>query len=762
MALAHSLGFPRIGAHRETKLAVEAYWRAELSDKDLFEKGQEIRRENWAVQAKMGLELLPVGDFSWYDHMLDMSLLLGVIPKRYQIDNESNHLTTYFRMARGDNSQKNDIQACEMTKWFDTNYHYIVPELDANQAFTLKSSKLFDEILEAHVHNYKVKPILVGPLSYLWLSKTHSQSFDKLTLLPALIAAYQAIFAKLTTLGVEWVQMDEPILVLDLPQSWQNAFQNAYQSLEDNRIKIMLTTYFGGLEDNLELACQLPVSGIHIDAVRAKDEIPLVLKHLRKECVLSLGVIDGRNIWKADLHKILHVLKPIYACLGDRLWVGNSCSFLHCPVDLDIEKKIKPEIKQWLAFSKQKTLEIVQLTKVLKDGEISIESYLFENKQAIESKVHSPLIHNALVKKRTETISQMPLERMPYIKRHKTQDAWLQLPLFPTTTIGSFPQTAEIRKLRLQLKNGDMTLSEYEEKIKQQIQKVIKIQEDIGLDVLVHGETERNDMVEYFGEQLDGYVFTQNGWTQSYGSRCVKPPIIYGDIHRARPMTVSWSKYAQSLSDKPVKGMLTGPITMLMWSFVRDDQTRHETAQQIALALRDEVEDLESAGIHIIQIDEPAFREGLPLRKRLWNEYLKRAVECFKITASVVQDKTQIHTHMCYSEFNDIIEAIAALDADVLSIETSRSHMELLEAFKDFAYPNEIGPGVYDIHSPRVPNVQEMVELIELAAQFIPAERLWVNPDCGLKTRTWPEVKAALSNMMDAAQLLRHQFEKRL
>jgi len=760
MPTTHSLGFPRIGAHREMKLALESYWKGELSEIKLLEKGKQIRRENWEIQAQVGLDLLPVGDFSWYDHVLDMSTLLGVVPKRYQSNEQIN--LTYFQMARGGGGGQNDVQACEMTKWFDTNYHYIVPELESDQTFHLNNSKLFDEIEEAHSYGYKVKPILLGPLSYLWLSKTHSNHFDKLTLLSQLIGAYQMIFSKLRALNIEWVQIDEPILVLDLPQPWKNAFEDAYLSFQDSQLKIMLTTYFGGLEDNMSLACQLPVSGIHIDAVRAPEQIPLIVSQLRTDCVLSLGVVNGRNIWKTDLQKMLQLLNPIHKELGERLWISGSCSFLHCPVNLDLEKNINPEIKQWLAFAKQKTMEVVHLAQALTRTDKSIESILMENKKIIESKLSSPLIHNPAVKKRCESINQLQLERSLYPMRHKIQHELLNLSLFPTTTIGSFPQTPKIRSLRRDLKNGTLSLVDYENQIKQQIQEVIEKQEKVGIDVLVHGEPERNDMVEYFGEQLDGFAFTQNGWIQSYGSRCVKPPIIYGDVSRPQAMTVQWSCYAQSLTNKPVKGMLTGPMTMLMWSFVRDDQTRHETAQQIALALRDEVKDLERAGIKIIQIDEPAFREGLPLRSRLWSDYLKKAVECFKLTSNVVEDKTQIHTHMCYSEFNDIIEAIADLDADVLSIETSRSHMELLEAFKDFSYPNEIGPGVYDIHSPRAPSVGEIVQLMEKAAVFIPPERLWINPDCGLKTRTWSEVEVALSNMVEATLQLRAQFKKRL
>ena len=528
MIITHSLGFPRIGIHRDMKFAVESYWGGEISVPILLEKGKQIRRNNWAMQAEAGLNLLPVGDFSWYDHMLDMSMLLGAIPKRYETYIEPENLTTCFRMARGDSLGNHAIQACEMTKWFDTNYHYIVPELEPDQQFELRSSKLFDEIDEALSYGYKVKPILIGPLTFLWLGKSYGNNFNKLTLLPQLLTVYQKIISKLEARGIEWVQMDEPLLVLDLPKDWQNAFQNTYQTLQDSEPKIMLTTYFGGLEDNLELVCQLPVSGIHIDAVRAPEQIAMVLKQLPADSILSLGVINGRNIWKADLQKILKQLNPVHKELGNRLWIGGSCSFLHCPVDLDIETKLTSELKQWMAFAKQKTQEIVHLAKALSEGEQSIEPILLENRKHIEARKHSAMIHNQSVQNRCELIGQIKLERSPYPKRHMLQNKLLNLPLFPTTTIGSFPQTPEIRLLRRDMKSGAISIAQYENSMKQLIQSVIEIQEQIGLDVLVHGEAERNDMVEYFGEQLDGFAFTQNGWIQSYGSRCVKPPIIYG------------------------------------------------------------------------------------------------------------------------------------------------------------------------------------------------------------------------------------------
>ena len=760
MVIAHSLGFPRIGTKRQMKFAVESYWKGEINEQELLEKGQEIRRENWAMQAETGLDLLPVGDFTWYDHVLDMSVLLGVVPERYQDQKGRNPLTTYFQMARGQSPGGKDVAACEMTKWFDTNYHYLVPELNEDQSFAISSTKLFDEIDEAHALDYQVKPVILGPLSYLWLSKCSSHTFDKLALLPKLIETYQTIINRLVTQKIDWVQIDEPILVLDLPQAWKKAFKEVYETLKHRQIHLLLATYFGDLDDNLAMACQLPVDGLHIDVIRASQQLPKVVELLRADCVLSVGIINGRNIWKTDLQQAITLLKPLQQQLKDRLWVAGSCSFLHSPVDLDTEKKLGKELKQWFAFAKQKTRELVILADTLNGHQAIHSTILDENQQAIAARKLSTQIHNPHVKKRCEQIETIAFERTPYPERQKLQHKKLNLPLLPTTTIGSFPQTSTIRKLRQDLKRATITEAQYEESMRQEIRYVVEKQEALGLDVLVHGEAERNDMVEYFGEQLDGFAFTQNGWVQSYGSRCVKPPIIYGDVSRPQAMTVKWSSYAQSLTKKPMKGMLTGPITILMWSFVRDDQSRFQTTQQVALALRDEVKELEQAGITVIQIDEPAFREGLPLRRNQWEKYLQEAVKCFKLTASCVEDSTQIHTHMCYSEFNDIIEAIAALDADVISIETSRSNMELLEVFKEFSYPNEIGPGVYDIHSPRIPSVSEIKQRIEKEAALIALERLWVNPDCGLKTRGWPEVEAALGNMVEAARILRIDYLK--
>lgn len=716
MVTVHNLGFPRIGPKREMKNAVERYWKGEIDREALYEAGKRIRHSNWEMQK--GLDLIPAGDFSWYDHVLDMSLMLGAIPSRFGPYSEERELEIYFQMARG-----GDVKACNMTKWFDTNYHYIVPEL--GETFKLCSQKLFREVEEAKALGYAVKPVILGPLSYLWLAK------GDLRLLDALVPVYQEILSRLQ---VNWVQIDEPILVLDLPRVWQEAFFKVYQQLQGPQI--LLATYFGSVG---ELACQLPVTGLHIDIVRGA-EIP------KTDKILSVGIIDGRNIWKADLRMVLSFLKPLYQELGDRLWIAPSCSLLHCPVDVRYEKE--GELKGWLAFAREKIEELKLLKKGLVEG-IDIEC-----DAVMEARRTSKIIHRPFVQEKCRQINDEMTARAPYPERAAKQET-LGLPKFPTTTIGSFPQTHEIRSVRHALKTGAITFAQYEEKIREQIRSIIEKQEKLGLDVLVHGEAERNDMVEFFAEQLEGFAITENGWVQSYGSRCVKPPIIYGDVHRTSPMTLSWILYAQSLTKKPVKGMLTGPVTLLHWSFRRDDLSFKETAEQIALALRCEVQDLEEAGIRIIQIDEPAFREALPLKRKDWDTYLHEAVRAFKIASSGVQNQTQIQTHMCYSDFNDIIQWVAALDADVLMIESSRSNMELLKAFETFRYPNSIGPGVYDIHSPRVPSVEEIVHLLQEALKYISPQQLWINPDCGLKTREWREVESSLRNMVLAAQLLR-------
>lgn len=754
----HVLGLPRIGANREMKKAVESYWRKEISIEKLQQIGEQIEDKNWQMQVDAGLDFVTVGDFSWYDHVLDHSILLGVIPFRFQEENKKIDLNTLFCMARGQAPHVKETTACEMTKWFDTNYHYIVPEFNSTQDFQLCTDYLFASIDRALAKGYRVKPVLLGPLTYLWLGKTKEKQFNKLDLLEHLLPVYNQIFSEFHARKIEWVQLDEPILVLDLAEDWQQAYLKTYQQLNFNQVNCLLATYFGSISDHLSLIQQLPIAGLHIDCCTAS--LPLIndLEHFPKNKILSLGVINGRNIWRADLNKILTLLQPIKAVYGDNLWIASSCSLLHTPVDLDNETKLDPEIKTWLAFAKQKLSEISLLSRALNSNEQTIIDLLKENQSALQTRKTSQRIHNNLVQNRIQSVTQKLAQRnMDYVSRAKQQRAALRLPLLPTTTIGSFPQTSDIRKIRQEYKSGKMTYEIYRQKIKQQIADVIVQQEALDLDVLVHGEAERNDMVEYFGELLNGFAFTKNGWVQSYGSRCVKPPIIYGDVSRPQAMTVEWAAYSQSLTKRPVKGMLTGPVTILAWSFVRDDQSREATSLQIALALRDEVIGLEKAGIRIIQIDEPAFRETLPLRRKDWQKYLDWAVFSFRIASCAVQATTQIHTHMCYSEFNDVIKAIAALDADVITLESSRSKMELLQAFENFSYPNEIGPGVYDIHSPRIPTQTEMMQQLKLALQYIPIDRLWVNPDCGLKTRNWLEVTAALANMVTAAKSLRKE-----
>lgn len=760
MTYAHTLGFPRIGLNREAKKAVEAYWRGELDQAALFETQKTLQSLHWHWQQEAGLDFVTVGDFSWYDHVLDLAFLLGVVPERFQ--SEITDINTYFCMARGRAPNGLDAPACEMTKWFDTNYHYIVPELTKDQTFSLTTEFLFDAVKQAQAEGFNAKPVVLGPLSFLWLSKTRGDDFNKLDLLPGLLAAYAEIFTKLKALNVEWVQIDEPILCLDLPAEWQAAFKLAYRDLNLSGLKALFATYFGELRENLTLACSLPVDGLHVDAVRAEAEVAAVVAAWPKKKVLSLGVINGRNIWKVDYKKALVLLESAKEKFGDNLWVATSCSLLHSPIDLAVETKLDDEIKNWLAFAKQKLIEVATLKKALVSGVGAIEAEFTDNQNAWESRRSSKLIHNDIVQKRISNItSDMTRRDNHYRKRAVVQREKLHLPLLPTTTIGSFPQTNAIRKARADFKKGLIDQVTYEEAMRAEITEVVKIQEKLGLDVLVHGEAERNDMVEYFGELLEGVAFTKNGWVQSYGSRCVKPPVIFGDVSRPQPMTVRWSQYAQSLTTRPMKGMLTGPVTILAWSFVRDDQSDEKTAEQIALALRDEVKDLEAAGINVIQVDEPAFRETLPLRRSDWQQYLDWAAKSFRLSTSGISDATQIHTHMCYCEFNDIIESIAALDADVITLESSRSDMELLTAFEKFDYPNEIGPGVYDIHSPRVPTQAHMENLLTKALQHIPAVRLWVNPDCGLKTRGWPEVKEALTHMVSAAKKLRASFELR-
>lgn len=760
MVPTHNLGFPRIGAKRELKFALESYWKGQSSRDELKALGAQLRQRHWQEQSD--LDLVPVGDFAFYDQVLDMSFTLGNLPERAH-EFHGDPLDNYFRVARGRSAQGAEehtgccggIAAGEMTKWFDTNYHYIVPEFTAATEFKLDASRLLEQLAEAKAQGVKAKPVIVGPVTYLWLGKAKDNS-DKLGLLERLLPVYGELLEQLAAQGVEWVQIDEPVLVTELNADWQHALNLAYHHLKSSRVKLLLATYFGTLQENLYLACNLPVAGLHLDTINARDEIQPLLNLLPSHKVLSLGVINGRNIWKTDLGATLDWLEPLAERLGDRLWIAPSCSLLHVPVDLASEQKLDAEIKSWLAYALQKLGELKVLAKALNQGRAAVAAELAANHAAITARRTSPRVTNPAVKAAIASINPaLGQRKSPYPVRARKQAALLNLPAYPTTTIGSFPQTAEIRQARSQFKTGELDEADYKTAMQAEIALSVREQEALGLDVLVHGEAERNDMVEYFGEQLDGYAFSQFGWVQSYGSRCVKPPILFGDISRPKAMTVEWIQYAQSLTNKPMKGMLTGPVTILNWSFVRDDQPRSVSCYQLALAIREEVLDLEKAGVRVIQIDEAALREGLPLRKSQWQRYLDWAVESFRITANGVQDETQIHTHMCYSEFNDIIASIADMDADVITIETSRSDMELLDVFDDFKYPNEIGPGVYDIHSPNIPTQEHIVQLMRKAAERIPAERLWVNPDCGLKTRQWLEVIPALTNMVAAAKALR-------
>jgi 5-methyltetrahydropteroyltriglutamate--homocysteine methyltransferase len=764
----HNLGYPRIGNRRELKKASEQYWAGKIAATQLMSTGKAIRLQNWKLQQEAGIDLIPAGDFSYYDQVLDTSLMVGAIPGRYLDLMEKRQLPDIdllFAMARGYQKDGYDIKAMEMTKWFDTNYHYIVPEFAAGQTFTPFSKKLLNEYLEAREAGIEAKPVLLGPVSYLLLGKEKQQGFHRLELIKRLLPVYIQLIRDLDDAGAFYLQFDEPCLALDLTPAELDVFVRTYQEIKSRfpNLHIILASYFECYGRNLSTVLRLPVQTIHLDLVRCPSQLDDILttEFVNSKTRLSLGVVDGRNIWKNDYQQSIYLIDKAKRKIGaDRLWIAPSCSLLHCPCDLDLESNdaaLPPAIRQWLAFAKQKIGEVVIL-KRLSAGELSADTDKSweDNIASINSRRDSPLIHKTEVKIRVAAVTDADARRHDvYEKRKVRQHATLNLPLFPTTTIGSFPQTADIRNIRARLKKGEITPAEYDTQIAKETEAAIRWQESIDLDVLVHGEFERNDMVEYFGEQLEGFVFSANGWVQSYGSRCVKPPIIYGDVSRPAPMTVRWSAYAQSLTNKWVKGMLTGPVTILQWSFVRNDQPRSETCMQIALAIRDEVHDLEKAGIRIIQIDEPAIREGLPLRKENWPVYLDWAVRAFRVSASAVLNDTQIHTHMCYSEFNDIIAAIADMDADVITIECSRSQMKLLDAFGDFAYPNEIGPGVYDIHSPRIPSRTEMIELMQKAREVIPDDQLWVNPDCGLKTRAWPETKAALIEMVQAARELR-------
>lgn len=757
MAQTHILGYPRVGERRELKFALESFWRGETSAQDLQQTAAQLRAQHWQKQQAAELSFITSHDFSLYDHVLDHAVLFGATPKRFAKppfgQKNAPPEAAYFALARGNNEQP----AMEMTKWFDTNYHYIVPELNAETTFSVNAHDFLTQLDEAQKLNANIKPVLLGPVSFLYLSK--AKGVEALDLLDSLAQQYAHLLQELHIRKIEWVQIDEPIFALDLDDQWLKAFQRAYAWFRTQRPKLLLTTYFANVTRYQSVITDLPVDGLHIDVVRAPEQLLPWVNALPAYWVLSAGVIDGRNIWRNDLDKTLALLAVPAERLKERLWLAPSCSLLHTPVTLRHEQQLDGELKSWLAFADEKLEELHLLAQAINHGVESVEATLIESRQAIASRKASTRVNDKHVQARIAAIDTINENRAsPFATRLAKQKARLQLPLLPTTTIGSFPQTADIRATRAAFKKGELPRTHYHAKMLEHIEHAVRQQEALDLDVLVHGEAERNDMVEYFGEQLAGYAFTQYGWVQSYGSRCVKPPVIYGDVYRPTPMTVEYARYAQSLSTKPVKGMLTGPITMLQWSFVRDDQPRHLTALQLALAIRDEVDDLQKAGIAIIQIDEAALREGLPLQKTAWQHYLDWAVRAFKISASVADDNTQIHTHMCYSEFNDILPAIAAMDADVITIETSRSHMELLDGFGKFAYPNEIGPGVYDIHSPRVPSVEDIEALLHRAIEVVPVERLWVNPDCGLKTRGWPETIEALKRMVQAAKSLRERF----
>ncbi|WP_297575497.1 5-methyltetrahydropteroyltriglutamate--homocysteine S-methyltransferase [uncultured Deefgea sp.] len=748
-AKAHILGFPRIGAQRELKFALEKFWRDEISEAELVQVGQTLRRRHWAWQSEADLDWVSVGDFAWYDQILNTAALLGCLPERFGFDPKRLSLSQYFALARGNAEQP----ALEMTKYFDTNYHYLVPELSSESTFDGGVEWFFHEIEDAQTQGHAVKAVLPGPLTFLWLAKA-KDGYNKLDLLPKVLARYTAIIEKLSAKGVRLLQLDEPILALELPLEWQAAFSPTYQELAGKGTQILLATYFDSVESHAQLLADLPVAGVHLDLVRAPAQLAAFTAIWPKNKVLSLGVIDGRNIWASDLNKVLAAIAEPAKALGGYLWLAPSCSLLHSPVDLEQETQLDTELKSWLAFAKQKLAELSVLKKAVNGSDVA--DILALNAFSQAARRASTRIHNPAVAERLANLPpQFDQRHAPFAERQSAQQQRFHLPLLPTTTIGSFPQTSQIRAARAAFKQGKLSAADYELAMQAEIALAVQKQDALGIDVLVHGEAERNDMVEYFGEQLAGFAFTQLAWVQSYGSRCVKPPILFGDVSRPQAMTVAWSTYAQSLTTKPMKGMLTGPVTILQWSFVRDDQPRALTCQQIALAIRDEVQDLEAAGIGMIQIDEPAFREGLPLKKSQWASYLAWAGQAFRVSASGVGNATQIHTHMCYSEFNDILPEIAAMDADVITIETSRSDMKLLEAFGSFQYPNEIGPGVYDIHSPRVASVNEMLRLIAKALEVVPAERLWINPDCGLKTRGWPETEAALQHMLLATQQAR-------
>uniref|UniRef100_A0A1D1YK21 5-methyltetrahydropteroyltriglutamate--homocysteine S-methyltransferase n=1 Tax=Anthurium amnicola TaxID=1678845 RepID=A0A1D1YK21_9ARAE len=759
MVLATNLGFPRMGANRELKRLVENFWSGKVDEEALLSGSKKLREEHWLLQKNAGLDHIPSNDFSFYDQVVDHSYAFGVIPARYK--NLNPGLETYFAMCRGLQKTGVDVPACEMKKWFDTNYHYIVPEFEPNQQFTLNSVKIINEYKDAKAIGIQTRPVILGPISYLLLGKPvrgAPQEFEPIQLLNRLLPLYEELLSQLAGAGATWVQIDEPYLVLDLPSTLKKEYASAYNALTKvSQLKILIATYFERVGTNLDFIIDTPINAIHIDLVRDPGQLESVLKRLPTTVSLSLGLINGRNIWKVNMDAALAEARKAIATLGsERVFIAPSCSLLHTPHSIQGEKKIDPEILDWLSFATEKIKEIVTISKLLNDDAQSAQVELDANIKSTQSRKSSARIHSTIVQKKMKDLTpDMFKRKSSFSERQLKQRQKLGLPSFPTTTVGSFPQTKEVRAVRAKFKKSEIDQAQYDDFIKKEIEKCVRFQEEIGIDVLVHGEFERNDMVEFFGENLQGYVFSGNGWVQSYGSRCIKPPIIFGDVFRPKPMTVEVIKYAQSLTSKPLKGMLTGPVTMLQWSFVRDDQPRRDTTFQLALAIREEVHDLEAAGISVIQIDEPAIREGLPLRKEDWNEYLKWAVDAFLLSSTGVDSSTQIHTHMCYSDFNDIIESIQRMDADVITIENSRSDLKLLNAFEKHEYTNEIGPGLYDIHSPRVPSSEELKTRLQAILKYIPKNLAWVNPDCGLKTRGWPEVEAALKNMTDVAKEFR-------
>ncbi len=757
MPIATNLGYPRIGRQRDLKRALEGYWSSSLDSEALLAEASRLRRERWEIQRRAGLEHIPSNDFSLYDHVLDMALTVGAVPKRFSGLGLARPLDLMFAMARGAVGER-EVVPLDMTKWFDTNYHYLVPELEADQGFELGPTKPVDEFVEAKRLGMLTRPVLLGPVTFLRLSRVNGLASVPLELLDGLLPVYAELLRQLEAAGAEWVQIDEPCLAQEVSVEVLEALERSYQELRTAApsLKLLLASYFGRLGGNLAAVLELPVDAVHLDLIRGREDLSRALELVPEAMALSLGVVDGRNVWRTDPGPALGLIREAVTKLGEaRVMVAPSCSLLHVPVSLEAESALDPELRSWLAFAEEKLLELADLAHA-PVGAVELGQRLDASRAACAGRAGSGRVTDQRVRQRLAQVTPEQLNRPGDGPSRRL--IWRQSvapPILPTTTVGSFPQARELRQARARLRRGELTQVDYDGMVEEEIRRTIHFQEDVGLDVLVHGESERNDMVEYFAERLDGFLTTQAGWVQSYGSRCAKPPILYGDVSRPADMTVRWATFAQSLTQSPVKGMLTGPVTILQWSFVRDDLPRREVCTQIALAVRDEVRALEDAGIRVIQIDEPALREGLPLQRSQQPEYLRWAVDSFRLAAAGAGAGTQIHTHMCYSEFGEIMDAISELDADVLYIETARSAMSLLQAFADEGYVNEVGPGVYDIHSPLVPSVEEMVQRLRQAVRVIPAERLWVNPDCGLKTRAWPETEAAIVNMVAAAKAMR-------